>query len=234
MVDVLAIGAHPDDIELRVGGTIAAFVREGLQVGLLHLTRGEAGTRGSPEQRRDEALAAADVLGASSIDILDLGDGLLVDDPRSRDAVISVFRQRRPSLLLAPFDQDEHPDHVAAGSIVKAAWYLGGIQKAGHDHHAPHRARAIWFYPSHEVPRVDFVVALESNDVEAKMRAVRSYGSQFFDPNSTEPETRISAKTFLDECEARMRFAGSLIGVEHGEPFLSMGPLRVNNAAAML
>lgn len=234
MVDVLAIGAHPDDIELRVGGTIAALVRQGADVGALHLTHGEASTRGTPQQRREEALAAANVLGMSSLDFLDLGDGRLVDDPRARDAVISVFRQRRPSLLLAPYHEDEHPDHAAAGRIAKAAWYLGGIRRAGNDEHPSHRASTIWFYPSHEVPRIDFVVALTSDDVDRKMRAVRAYNSQFFNPDSTEPETRISAPTFLEECDARMRFAGSLIGVEYGEPFLSMGPLRVTNAAAMI
>lgn len=234
MADVLALGAHPDDVELRIGATLASFRRAGRSVAIAHLTRGELGTRGTPELRDAEATAAARTLDAESMEILDLGDGAVEDTPSNRAILIDLLRRHAPRLVIAPFPRDEHPDHAGAGRLVKAAWYLAGIRKAGAPALAPHRAAHLWFYPSHEVPEVRFVVAVTPEDVLKKRRAVACYRSQFHDPASTEPETRISAPSFLEEGEARMRFFGSLIGAEYGEPFALFGPLGVFDPASLL
>lgn len=233
MIDVLAIGAHPDDIELFAGGTLAHFRRRGARIGLLHLTRGEAASRGSPDLRAREARAAADVLGASELRILDLGDGGLRDDDRSRAAVIDVMRSWTPRLVLAQLPSDDHPDHAAAGAIAKSAWYLAGIRNVarGAD---PHRARSLWFFPCHEVPPPQFVVTLSPADFETKRAALACYDSQFVRRSDSEVSTRISDPAFLDGMYARTRAWGSLVGAQYGEPFVLPGPLPVDDPMALL
>lgn len=234
MVDVLAVGAHPDDVELRIGGTLAAFHRLGASVAVVHLTRGEAATRGNPDTRREEAEAAARTLGVETMEILDLGDGRLTDDSASREALIRVIRTMAPRLLLAPFPADEHPDHTAAGLLARATWYLSGIQNAGAPELKAHRPRSLWMYPCHEAPEATFVVGLEERDVETKREALACYRSQFHDPESTEAETRISQPGFMDEISARMRHYGSLVGAPFGEAFLTSGPFLVPNPLDVL
>jgi len=234
LVDVLAIGAHPDDIELRIGSTLAGLTRRGRSVAITHLTRGELSTRGTPEARAQEAAAAAEELGATSMEILDLGDGRLRDTTENRNAIIDAIRRLSPRLLLSPYPTDEHPDHGVAGALTKAAWYLAGIRKAGSPDLAPHRPEQIWFYPGHAVPEIQLVVACTREDVDAKRRALACYRSQFHNPDSAEPETRISSPSFLAEGEARMVHFGSLIGAPFGEPFHLQGPLGVSDVARLL
>lgn len=234
MVDVLAVGAHPDDIELSVGATLAAFARRGFSIALVHLTRGEAGTRGTPDGRLAEAAAAARSLNASSMDVLDLGDGRLADDPPSRAAIIARIRALRPRLLLAPLPQDQHPDHAAAGRLVKAAWYLAGIARIAEGTGAPFRPPRLWHFPAHEIPAPSHVIEVTEADLERKMTAIRCYISQFHDPRSQEPETRISAAGFLDDVVARMRYFGSLVGTRYAEPFHTSLPLHVLDPTALI
>ena len=229
MVDVLAIGAHPDDVELRIGGTLAALRRQGHSTSILHLTRGEMSTRGTVERRAEESARAAATLGAAPLEILDLGDGRLQDTPANRGQVTQVIRRLQPLLLLVPHPNDEHPDHAAAGQICKAAWYLAGIRKVAPTDAAPHRPRALWFYPGHEVPEPSLVVAITLLDQEQKRAAIRCYASQFHDPDSREPATRISEASFLEGCEARSRYFGSIIGAEFGEPFVTLSPTPVRD-----
>ncbi|MBL8766192.1 MAG: bacillithiol biosynthesis deacetylase BshB1 [Planctomycetes bacterium] len=233
MIDVLAIGAHPDDIELFAGGTLAHFQRRGSRIGLLHLTRGESASRGSPELRATEARAAADVLGASQIRILDLGDGALRDDDRSRAAVIGVLREWTPRLVLAQLPSDDHPDHAAAGAIAKSAWYLAGIRNVAPGS-PPHRPRALWFFPCHEVPHPNFVVTVTAADFDRKKAALACYDSQFVRRSDTAVLTRISDPAFLDGMHARARAWGSMIGSPFGEPFVLPGPLPVDDPQALL
>lgn len=229
MVDVLAVGAHPDDIELRIGASLAAWGRQGHSFGLLHLTRGEMATRGTVETRREEAGRAAKALGASALEFLDLGDGQLQDGVPQRNAVIQVLRRLRPEFLLVPHVADEHPDHAAAGTLCKAAWYLAGIRKLAPGEDPAHRPGRLWFYPGHEVPTPDFISVVTKEDFERKMAAIRCYASQFHDPDSTEPATRISDPLFLEGAIARMRYFGSMVGAEFGEPLLSAGPLAIRD-----
>ncbi len=233
MLDVLAIGAHPDDIELFAGGTLAHFQRRGARIGLLHLTRGESASRGSPEQRALEARASADVLGAHEMRILDLGDGSLRDDDDSRAAVIEVLRAWTPRLVLAQLPSDDHPDHAAAGAIAKSAWYLAGIRNiaAGAP---PHRPRSLWFFPCHDVPRPNFVVTLSAADYERKRAALACYDSQFVRRSDAEVSTRISDPAFLEGMAARCRAWGSLVASPYGEPFVLPGPLPVDDPVALL
>lgn len=223
MSDLLAVGAHPDDVEIFAGGTLACFARLGWTCHILHLTRGELGTRGTPELRKREATAAAAELGAT-MEILDLGDGALCDDERSRRAVIEVIRRERPRLLIGPHPLDDHPDHEATGRIVKAAWYLAGITRAGAGRD-PHRPPGLWFYPSHEHFDASLIVPLTRGDVDALVRAVRCYGSQFHDPASTEPATRLTRPGFFDSLVGRRQFFGSRIDASHGEAFRTHWPL---------
>lgn len=226
-VDVLAIGAHPDDIEIFAGGTLAAFRRQQATIGLLHLTRGEAGTRGSPEQRADEAAESARALGAEFSRILDLGDGRIADTKDARDALIGIVREHRPRLLLAPLPSDDHPDHAATGALAKAVWYLAGIRKVGPQGGDPHRA-SIWFYPSHEIPTPSTIVTLTQDDVDRKFRAIACYSSQFrADP--TQPTTRISDPRFLKALDGRLRHFGAQAGAEYGEPFVLTKPFPVRD-----
>ncbi|MBI4879047.1 MAG: bacillithiol biosynthesis deacetylase BshB1 [Planctomycetes bacterium] len=234
MVEVLAIGAHPDDIELRIGGLLASLRRQGVEFTLVHLTRGEAGTRGSPEQRKLEAAAAAELLGARQATILDLGDGRLEDSAASRQELIPIIRKERPALILAPWVEDDHPDHAAAGKLARSAWYLAGISRSAPTSLPAHRARAIWHYPSHLMPRPTCCVALLKEDVDIQMASIRCYKSQFYDPDSTEPPTRISDPSFLDGVKARLRYLGSLINAEYAAPLVLHGPLPVPNLAALL
>ncbi|MFH0945156.1 MAG: bacillithiol biosynthesis deacetylase BshB1 [Planctomycetota bacterium] len=229
MIDVLAVGAHPDDVELRIGGTLAALRRLGHSFSILHLTQGERATRGSVAHRKEEAARAADILGADQHQILDLGDGRLEENEVSRQAVIAVIRAQKPSLLLAPFPEDEHPDHAAAGRIAHAAWYLAGIPRVPPESVPPHRPRALWFYPGHQTPAASLVVELAKEDLDRKFAAIRCYSSQFHDPDSTEPETRISHPSFLDGCLGRLRFFGSQIGTAFGEPFITPTPPRIQD-----
>lgn len=229
-LDVLAVGAHPDDIEIFCGGTLAKFVGAGARVGVLHLTRGELGSRGTPEQRADEARAAAAVLGAAEVGILDLGDGDLQDDARSRGGVVAWIRQHRPKLLIAPLPSDDHPDHARCGAIVKAAWYLSGIRKYSNEAKSePHRPHHLWFYPSHEHLPPSFLVQLLAHEVEVKMRSIACYRSQFDETLPGEPRTRISDPRFMVALRARMMHYGALVDAEAAEPFVTPKPLGLSD-----
>lgn len=232
-VDVLAVGAHPDDLEIFAGGTLAAFRRRGARIHLLHLTRGELGTRGTAETRRAEAHAAARELDAS-VEILDLGDGALRDDDRGRRALVGAIRGHRPRVLLGPYPFDDHPDHEATGQLVQAAAFFANVANYAPEAGPRHRLAATWSYFSHHLAAPSFVVRLEPGDVERMMRAVRRYGSQFHDPGSGDPETRLSRAGYLDTLVARRRHFGALVGAEFGEPFWTKAPLAITDPMDLL
>ncbi len=234
MADVLAIGAHPDDIELSIGALLASVRRQGLAFSLVHLTRGEAATRGTPEKRALEAAAAAQVLGARDVTILDLGDGRLRDSDAARQELIPIIRREQPVLLLAPWIEDDHPDHAAAGILVRSAWYLAGIYKSSPTAPSPHRPRLLFHYPSHHVPPHLSCVTVLKEDVDSQMEAIRCYKSQFHDPDSVEPPTRISSASFLESIVARLRHFGSLIQSDYAVPLIVPGPLPIPNLASLL
>lgn len=234
MTDILAIGAHPDDLELFAGGTLAGLHRRGARVHLLHLSRGELGSRGTPELRATEAAAAAQCLGAASLEILDLPDGALADDGASRAAVVARIRQHRPQLLIAPLASDAHPDHAAAGALAKSAWYLAGVHKFARGSAAAFRPPHIWYYPAHELVLPSITIRVAQEDFEAKIRAIRCYASQFSPPGQGELRTRIAEPDFLPGIDARLRHYGSLAGAGYAEPFVLTNPVHVSNPLAFL
>jgi len=217
-VDVLAIGAHPDDVDMICGGTLAKLAARGRRVAILDLTRGEMGTRGTPELRAEEAMAAAEVLGVCQRTILDLGDGRLRDSEESRRQVIEILRALRPAIVMGHYWDDLHPDHCAAGRIVRSVIYPAGFSNypaAGE----PFRPNEALFFMAHTPFAPSFVVAIDEFH-ERKLEAVRCYKSQIHDPDSTAPQTGISQPDFLLRLEARARYFGAQIGRTHGEPFL--------------
>lgn len=228
-VDVLAIGAHPDDVELGCGATLAKLARAGRRVGILHLTRGEAGTRGTPEQRRREAERAAEILGAAHLAFLDCGDGALRTGPAEEDALIVELRRLRPELVFAPTPADRHPDHGRAHRLtVDACFYAGLARRASG---RPHRPAALFTYMQHD----HFVPAFVVDVTEVwplKMAALDAYGSQIH-PGTGEtgaeegPTTKVASREFRLAVEGRARHYGNVIGAELGEPFGSVGMLAV-------
>ena len=221
-VDVLAVGAHPDDVELGCGGTLVALAGRGLSFGILDLTRGEAGTRGTPRVRAEEAAEAARILGASFRDGLDLGDGALRTDREAELAVIGVIRRRRPRLVLAPLASDRHPDHVRASRLVTDASFYAGLRTL-ETGASPHRPQQVVYYPSTFVAEPTFLVDV-SAAFETKLEAIRAFRSQFFGSGSEEPETFISTRAFLEGITALARAFGRLANVAHAEGFVSARP----------
>lgn len=221
-VDVLAFSPHPDDAELGCGGTLAALARRGRSFGIVDLTRGEMGTRGTPEIREREAREAARLLGARFRETLDLGDGGLRTDREAELRVVEAVRRARPSLVLAPLPADRHPDHARAGRMIpEAAWYAGLAKlRTGEP---PHRPDQVVFYTAYVLVPPTFLVDVSAT-FATKLAALRAYRSQFFDENSSEPETYVSSKGFFDGIEARARVLGRIANVEFAEGFVANAP----------
>jgi len=230
MLDILVFSAHPDDTEITCGGTLLKAVERGQKVGLVDLTRGEMGTRGTAATREAELRAAQKILGAETRDVLDFGDGNLRTGRDEELAVIEKIRQYRPKLIIAPFPEERHPDHARAGRLVTDAWFYAGLRKI-ETGLASYRPDAVIYYMQNYVQHPTFVVDVTSVH-ERKMEAIRAYGSQVYNPDSEEPLTAIAKKSFLDMIEARARHFGALIGVEFGEGFLSKQPPRIDDVVA--
>lgn len=226
-LDLLAFGAHPDDIELAVGGTLTLMKSKGYAVGAVDATRGELGTRGTPEIRARECADASRLLGLDVRVNLGLPDGSVFDDVAARAAVISVLRTYRPTIVIGPRPDDLHPDHARLATLLAEASFLSGVAK-----HTPglpaHRPRALWQYASHTTFDPSFVVDITSV-FETKRAAALAYRSQFHDPASTEPATYISRREFWGWWEGRARHYGNMIGVEYGEAFFVKSPLRLDD-----
>ena len=229
-VDLLFFGAHPDDVELAAAGTIAAAVAQGQKAGIVDLTRGEMGTRGSPEVRARESDQAAGILGVSFRERLDFGDGNLRTGRDEEIELIRRIRAARPRVVIAPYPDDRHPDHTRAGQLITAAAFYAGLRKLDTGQ-PPHRPQAVLYYLQNYIQQPSFIVDV-SRTWERKMAAIGAYASQFYNPNSPEPETFIARKSFLDAIEARARHFGEMIGVERGEPFISKQPPRIDDLVA--
>lgn len=227
MLDMLAVGAHPDDVDLTIGGLVARMTRMGKKVGILDLTRGEMGSRGTPESRESEAKAAAEILGVESRQNLDLGDGQLLPSLESRRRVIEVIRRERPEIVVAPYWEDLHPDHAHAGQIVLESFYPSGFVHYPAEGEA-YRPRGMLFFQSHFRFDPSFVVDT-TETFEAKMEAVRCFASQLHQEGIDGPKTNISHPEFLQRIEARDRHYGALIGKKFGEPIFSPRVLRIDN-----
>lgn len=233
-IDALAIGAHPDDAEFGAGGTLLRLASLGYKTGILDMTRGEMGTRGTPEERAQEAEDAARVLGLSYRGTLDLGDGFVTDTPEARAAMVGVFRRLQPKIVLTHYWEEPHPDHVATASIVRHAQYLAGLNKyAAVPELARHRPFCIAHYslPRWVIP--SFIVDV-SEFAQRKQEAIRCHRSQLYDPSRSEPETALSSSDFLDRVDAKFRYYGALVQASHGEAFLVKEALNVDDPIALL
>lgn len=232
-VDILAIGAHPDDVELGCGGTLALAASRGQRVGILHLTRGEAGTRGTAEERQAEAEAAAAALGAVTLDFLDCGDGRLRTGEPEEDALISVLRRLKPELVLSPTPSDRHPDHGRAHALVEAACFYSGLRHRGEGE--PHRPATTFSFMQHDSFEVSFVVDV-TEGWPAKVASLDAYRSQLHQAGAkrAEPMTKVASEDFRLAIEGRARHFGALVGATFGEPFWSRLPLAVRDPLAML
>ena len=226
-VDLLFFGAHPDDVELSCGGTIVKSVKDGLRVGIVDLTRGEMGTRGTPQTRKKEAAAAARILGCTFRQQLDFQDGNLQTGREQELEIIAIVRERRPRLVIAPWPDDRHPDHTRTGRIVTEASFYAGL-RALETGLAAHRPQTVLYYMQNYMVPPSFVVDVTPY-WKTKMRAVAAYKSQFHDPKSKEPQTFISDPKFLNMIDARGRHFGALIHAEYGEAFVTKQPPRVDD-----
>ncbi len=223
-LDILAIGAHPDDVELGCGATIAKEVANGKTVGIIDLTRGELGTRGTAETRDQESDDAADILGVSVRINMEFADGFFVNDKVHQIELIKMIRKFRPDVVICNAVDDRHIDHGKGSKLVSDACFLSGLIKVDtktEDSEAwqdPWRPQQIYHYIQWKNLEPDVVVDV-SGFMETKMKAVLAYKTQFYDADSTEPETPISSKNFTDSIIYRARDLGRLVGVEYGEGF---------------
>ena len=218
--DILAIAAHPDDAEVGCAGVLIQAADAGLRVAVADLTAGELATRGSPERRAAERDRATDLMGLAERIEVGLPDGRLGTDAQHRDAVIRLIREVRPAVVLAPYPEDRHPDHGAAGRMAREASFLAGVAKVGAGE--PHRPGRVYHYMLHHPFTPSFVVDV-SSVWERKWSAVTSYESQFGE--APEEPTDLAEGRLLRMVEARATYHGAMIGAERGEAFHSPGPV---------
>ena len=223
-LDILVFGAHPDDAELGAGATIAKEVANGKKVGVIDLTRGELGTRGTAEIRDEEASEAAAILGLSIRENLQFADGFFVNDRKHQMAIIQMIRKYRPDIVLCNAVDDRHIDHGRGSKLVSDSCFLSGLVKIDSKMEGesswqePWRPKHVYHYIQWKNLEPDFVVDV-SGFIDKKMEAIEAYSSQFHDPDSDEPETPISSKNFLESIRYRARDLGRLIGTSHAEGF---------------
>ncbi len=221
-VNILAIGAHPDDVELSAGGTIAKHVKAGKKVAIVDLTQGELGSRGTIETRYAEAAEAGKILGITSRHNLKLADGFFLHDKESLLKLVVQIRRYQPEIVLANAIQDRHPDHGRAAKFISEACFLAGLVKIettwNGETQTAWRPKTVYHYIQDRYIQPDFVIDV-SEFKDTKFAAILAYKTQFFDPNSTGPKTPISGKDFIDFLEGRMRQFGREIGVEFGEGY---------------
>jgi len=228
-LDILAFGAHPDDVELGCSGTIAKEVSLGKKVGIIDLTRGELGTRGSVEIRNSESAKASEILGVSVRENLDMRDGFFVNDETHQ---LKIIRKYQPEIVLCNAITDRHIDHGKGSKLVSDACFLSGLVKIetelNGEKQQAWRPKIVYHYIQWQNIEPDFVVDI-SEFIDKKMESVLAYGSQFYDPNSKEPVTPITSKTFLDSVKYRAEDLGRLVGVAYAEGFTTERYLAVNS-----
>jgi N-acetylglucosamine malate deacetylase 1 len=222
MVDILAFGAHPDDVELSAAGTLAKHIAQGKKVAIVDLTQGELGTRGSIETRYDEAKDASKILGLSNRVNLKMNDGFFEHNRENIMKIVEQIRYFKPTIVLANAIEDRHPDHAKGSKLVSEACFLAGLPKIqttyNGENQLAHRPKFVYHYIQDRYIKPDFVVDV-SDYIEIKLAAIKAYKTQFFDPNSAEPMTPISGKDFLDFLLGRMSEFGRPIGANYAEGF---------------
>ena len=236
-LDLLAFGAHPDDVELGCSGTIAKEIALGKKVGIIDFTRGELGTRGSVEIRNSESEAAAKILGISIRENLDMRDGFFLNDESHQMRIIEIIRKYKPEIVLCNAIDDRHIDHEKGSKLVSDACFLSGLVKIetaidGISQQA-WRPKLVYHYIQWKNIEPDFVVDI-SEFIAKKEASILAYSSQFYNPNSKEPETPIATKNFLDSIHNRSRELGRLIGTEYAEGFTVERYVAVNSLGDLI
>ncbi|MBU2062137.1 MAG: bacillithiol biosynthesis deacetylase BshB1 [Bacteroidetes bacterium] len=236
-LDIVAFGAHPDDVELGCAGTILKEISLGKKVGIVDLTRGELGTRGSAEIRHQEATAAADILGVAVRENLDMRDGFFLNDEQHQIEVIKMIRKYKPEIVLCNAIDDRHIDHAKGSKLVSDACFLSGLvrieTKIDGVKQEAWRPKLVYHYIQWKNIEPDFVVDI-TGFTDTKIKSILAYGSQFYDPNSKEPESPISSKNFLESLNYRSRDLGRLAGMDHAEGFTVERYLAVNSLADLM
>lgn len=231
-LDILAIAAHPDDVELSAAGTILKSISQGKKVGILDLTRGELGTRGSGDLRLKEAEKSSKILGISARENVDLGDGVFQNDKESQIAIARIIRKYRPEIVLANAVEDRHPDHGRASKLISDACFYSGLRRieTEMDGQAQERWRpkAVYHYIQDHYIIPDFVIDV-TDFVEQKFEAIKAFSSQFYDPKSEEPESPISVANLFDFLRGRMANMGRYIGVDYAEGYTVERPMGVED-----
>lgn len=221
-LDVLVFAAHPDDAELAMGGTIANLTKNNIKVGIIDLTKGELGTRGTAETRQREAFNAAIVLKIAVRENLEIPDGDIKNTRENLMKVIITLRKYKPKIIFAPYFNDRHPDHIDASNLIKRAMFSSGLAKIKtFDKEVPQnyfRPEKLYYYMQTYTFDPTFIFDI-SDTFETKMKAVECYSTQFHNPKSLEPETFISKPGFINYIKSRAEFYGFAIGKNYGEPF---------------
>ncbi|GAB2566493.1 bacillithiol biosynthesis deacetylase BshB1 [Spirosoma areae] len=237
-VDVLAIAAHPDDIEMTCAGTVLSLVAQGKTVAGVDLTRGELGTRGTPEIRLQESAEGARLMNLTARENMGFRDGFFRNDEEHQLALIPIIRHYRPEIVLTNTPDDRHPDHGRAAALVVEACFYAGLRqikttgKDGRPQEA-HRPKFVYHFIQDRSLKPDFVVDVTPY-WEQKLAAINAYKSQFFNPDSPEPQSYISGEAFMKFLEARTREHGHLIGAEFGEGFVSKRMLGVQDLFSLV
>ncbi|MDE3058959.1 MAG: bacillithiol biosynthesis deacetylase BshB1 [Bacteroidota bacterium] len=231
-LDILAIGAHPDDIELTCAGTLVKAAREGMRTGIVDLTQGELGTRGTKQIRAQEAEEAAHILGLMTRRNLKMHDGNIELNRKNLHTVIALLRELQPRILLIPHFNERHPDHMHTYQLAREAWFYSGLAKLkttmSGKAQQPFRPNNFFSF----MQKFEFIPAFivdVSDTFELRMKSIRAHRSQFFNPESKERETILSKPEFLKEIETRAMYYGQSIGVIYGEPFYSYVPVGIEN-----
>lgn len=231
-VDILAIGAHPDDVELGCSGTIAKLISEGKKVAVIDLTKGELGTRGTDETRKLEAENASKIIGISARENLEMKDGFFQNNEESQIKIVKMIRKYQPEIVFANALEDRHPDHAKAAKLISDACFLSGLMKIETDDNGlmqeAWRPKHIFHYIQWKNLKPDFVVDI-TDFMNIKIAACMAYKTQFYDPDSTEPMTPIATKDFLESLTYRAQDLGRLSGCNYAEGFVSEKLLAFKN-----
>ena len=236
-LDILAFGAHPDDVELGCAGTLLGAIAEGKKVGVIDLTKGELGTRGSISQRLSEAQLASEVMGLTIRENLEMADGFFINNKEHQLIIIETIRRFQPSIIFCNAPEDRHPDHGRAASLVAEAAFLAGLKKIQTIHNGvaqeAWRPTQVFHYIQSRNLTPNFVVDI-SKHIEKKMEAILAHSSQFYDPKSNEPDTFISSAAFLEFVKGRAKELGQQIGVQYAEGFITQKILGINSLDAII
>lgn len=237
-LDILAFGVHPDDVELGCSGTLLVEKLKGKKTGIIDLTRGELGTRGSAEIREQEAAAAAKILQLDTRENLGLADGFFKNDEAHQRKVIAAIRKYQPEIVLCNAPEDRHPDHGRSAQLVEDACFLSGLRKIETTDETGKLQEAwkpkyVFNYIQDRYLHPSFVIDI-SEVIEQKTESIKAYGTQFYNPHHDEPETYISTPDFLDSIIYRSKMLGKMIGVKHAEGFISKKMIGLDSFNALI